>query len=136
MPQRLTLDFRDFFDKGLAFDRIEGKVQFANARARAQHFSIEGPAARIDISGSADLAARQFDQTIEVKPRTGNLLPAVGAIAASPVGAAVGAVANAVLNKPLSKVGAKTYRVTGPWDNPRVEVQSKSQMAEKTPPDA
>ncbi|PJJ96175.1 TIGR02099 family protein [Lysobacteraceae bacterium NML03-0222] len=136
LPQRLTLDFRDFFDKGLAFDRIEGKVQFANARARAQHFSIEGPAARIDISGSADLAARQFDQTIEVKPRTGNLLPAVGAIAAGPVGVAVGAVANAVLNKPLSKVGAKTYRVTGPWDNPRVEVQSKSQMAEKTPPDA
>ncbi|MDO4710087.1 MAG: YhdP family protein [Pseudomonadota bacterium] len=136
LPQRLTLDFRDFFDKGFAFDRIEGQVQFANARARAENFNIEGPAARIDISGSADLAARQFDQTIEVKPRTGNLLPAVGAIAAGPVGAAVGAVANAVLKKPLSKVGAKTYRVTGPWDNPSVEVQGKPQMAEKTPPDA
>ncbi|PJK05062.1 TIGR02099 family protein [Lysobacteraceae bacterium NML95-0200] len=136
LPQRLTLDFRDFFDKGFAFDRIEGKVQLANARARAENLSIEGPAARIEITGSADLAARQFDQTIEVQPRTGNLLPAVGAIAAGPVGAAVGAVANAVLKKPLSKVGAKTYRVTGSWDNPRVEVQSKSQMAEKTLPDA
>ena len=38
---------------------------------------------------------------------------------------AVGAVANAVLKKPLSAVGAKTYRVTGPWDNPKVEVMAK-----------
>lgn len=131
LPQRLTLDFRDFFDKGFAFDRIEGKVQFARAQARAENLYIEGPAARIEITGSTDLAARQFDQTIEVKPRTGNLLPAVGAIAAGPVGAAVGAVANVVLKKPLSEVGAKTYRVTGSWEAPKVQVQGKAQTAKK-----
>ncbi|HQQ58942.1 MAG TPA: AsmA-like C-terminal region-containing protein, partial [Thermomonas sp.] len=50
---------------------------------------------------------------------------AVGALAAGPVGAAVGAVANAVLDKPMSGIGAKTYRITGPWAAPKVEVVAK-----------
>ncbi len=137
LPQRLSLDFRDFFDKGFAFDRMEGKVRFADGRARSEGILIEGPAASIDIGGSADLAAQRFDQTIEVKPRTGNLLTVAGALAGGPVGAAVGAVANAVLKRPLSEVGAKTYRVTGPWDAPKVEVvqRGRAPLAENgTPP--
>ena len=46
----------------------------------------------------------------------------VGAVAGGPVGAAVGAAANAVLAKPLGELGAKTYRVSGPWKDPKVEV--------------
>lgn len=129
LPQRLTLDFRDFFDKGFAFDRIEGKVKFGGGLARSEGLVIEGPAAQIDIMGSANMLSQRFDQTIEVRPRTGNLLTAVGAIAGGPVGAAVGAVANAVLKKPLSEVGAKAYRVTGPWDDPKVEVMAKPRPA-------
>ncbi|MGY0504087.1 YhdP family protein [Luteimonas sp. e5] len=129
LPQRLTLDFRDFFDKGFAFDRIRGHLDFSGGQARSEDFSIEGPAARIEISGQTDLRAQRFDQTIEVKPRTGNLLTVAGALAGGPVGAAVGAVANAVLKKPLSEVGARTYRVTGPWDNPKVEVLARPQAS-------
>ena len=133
LPQRLTLDFRDFFDKGFAFDRIEGKVRFAGGLARSEGLVIEGPAAQIDIMGNANMVSQQFDQTIEVRPRTGNLLTAVGAVAGGPVGAAVGAVANAVLKKPLSEVGAKAYRVTGPWDDPKVEVMAKPRPASTRP---
>ncbi|RMH91159.1 TIGR02099 family protein [Lysobacter pythonis] len=136
LPHRLTLDFRDFFDKGFAFDRIEGRVRFGEGHARSEGIVIEGPAAQIGIAGSADLRAQRFDQTIEVKPRTGNLLTVAGALAGGPVGAAVGAVANAVLKKPLSEVGAKTYRVTGPWGEPKVEVLAKprAQHAASPPP--
>lgn len=133
LPQRLTLDFRDFFDKGFAFDRIEGKVAFGGGLARSQGLTIEGPAAQIRISGSANMVTQHFDQTIEVKPRTGNLLTVAGALAGGPVGAAVGAVANAVLKKPLSEVGAKTYRVTGPWDNPKVEVVARQHAQAANP---
>jgi len=83
---------------------------------------IEGPAANISIRGQTDLRRQQFDQTIDVNPRAGNLLTVVGAVAGGPVGAAVGAAANAVLGKPLGAIGAKTYRVTGPWAEPKVEV--------------
>ena len=122
LPRRLMLDFRDFFSKGFAFDRIGGQVRFAGGQALSDDMVIDGPAAEIRMRGRSDLRAQTHDQVIEVLPKTGNLLPAVGAIAGGPVGAAVGAVANAVLRKPLGEMGAKTYRVSGPWKEPKVEV--------------
>lgn len=122
LPRRLTLDFRDFFSKGFAFDRAGGTVQFANGIARSEDLAIDGPAAGIEIRGATNLRAQTFNQTIEVHPKAGNLLTAVGAIAGGPVGAAIGAAANAVLQKPLGEMTAKTYRVTGPWKEPKVDV--------------
>jgi uncharacterized protein (TIGR02099 family) len=122
LPRRLTLDFSDFFERGFAFDRIHGKVRVAGASASSEGITIAGPAAEIGIRGSANLRAQTFDQVIEVVPRTGNLLTAVGAIAGGPMGAAIGAAANAVLRKPLGELSAKTYRVSGPWKDPVVEV--------------
>ena len=55
-------------------------------------------------------------------PSTGSLLTVAGAIAGGPVGAAIGAAADAVLQKPMGQIGARTYHVTGPWSDPRVEV--------------
>lgn len=122
LPRRLTLDFRDFFSKGFAFNTLGGHVKFDGGSARSDDLAIDGPAARINIRGAANLRAQTFDQTIEVVPKAGNLLAAVGAIAGGPVGAAVGAVANAVLQKPLGQAASKNYRVTGPWKDPKVEV--------------
>ena len=125
LPRRLTLDFRDFFSKGFAFNRIEGRVAFADGTARSDGLSIDGPAAAITITGTADLRAETFDQTIEVRPKAGNVLTVVGAIAGGPVGAALGAAANAVLQRPLAEAAARTYRVTGPWKDPEVEVTGR-----------
>ncbi len=122
LPRRLMFDFRDFFSKGFAFNQVEGTLAFANGMATTDKVLIEGPAANISIRGQTDLRRQQFDQTIDVNPRAGNLLTVVGAVAGGPVGAAVGAAANAVLSKPLGNIGAKTYRVTGPWAEPKVEV--------------
>jgi uncharacterized protein (TIGR02099 family) len=122
LPRRLMFDFRDFYSKGLAFNRVEGQVQFGDGVARTDNIVMEGPAADITIRGQADLRTQQFDQTIDVNPRSGNLLTVVGAVAAGPIGAAVGAAANVVLGKPLGAIGAKTYKVTGPWKDPVVDV--------------
>ena len=73
-----------------------------------------------------------YDQTIDVFPRAGNLLTVAGAIAGGPVGAAIGAAANAVLNKPLGQLAAKSYRVTGPWKDPKVETISRGDAAAVT----
>lgn len=127
LPRRLTLDFRDFFSRGFAFNRIGGTLRFNAGMARSEGLVIDGPAAAINIHGAANLRMESFDQTIEVLPKAGNLLTAVGALAGGPVGAAIGAAANAVLQKPLGQLGAKTYRVTGPWKDPKVEVITREQ---------
>ena len=127
LPRRMMLDFRDFFSKGFAFNRIDGNVRFGAGVARSEDMVMDGPAAQINIRGSTDLRAQRFDQTIEVLPKSGNLLTVVGAVAGGPLGAAIGAAANAVLKKPLGEIGAKTYRVTGPWKDPKVEVVGREQ---------
>jgi len=127
LPRRMMLDFRDFFSKGFAFNHIDGNVRFGAGVARSEDMVIDGPAAQIKIRGNTDLRAQRFDQTIEVLPKSGNVLAVVGAVTAGPLGAAIGAAANAVLKKPLGELGSKTYRVTGPWKDPKVEVISREQ---------
>lgn len=133
LPRRLTLDFRDFFSKGFAFNEMKGTVRFNNGQAHSDKLRIDGPAATIDIRGAANLHAQSYDQTIEVRPKAGNLLTAIGAVAGGPVGAAIGAAANVVLSKPLGSMAAKTYRVTGPWKEPKVEVISREESRAALP---
>lgn len=130
LRRRLTLDFSDIFAKGFAFDRIQGQASLANGLMRTDDLKVRAPAADMTVRGSTDLRNQRFDQTVEVKPHPGGLLTAVGALAGGPMGAAVGAVANAVLDRPMGGIGAKTYRVTGPWSKPTVEVLPR---AEPTP---
>jgi uncharacterized protein (TIGR02099 family) len=133
LPRRLMLDFRDFFSRGFAFNRVAGDVAFTGGKARTDNTVIDGPAAEIRIGGSTDLKDQTFDQTIHVLPRSGNLLTVVGAFTGGPVGAAVGAAANAVLRKPLGEIGAKTYHVTGPWKDPEVDVTEHDEPATPAP---
>jgi uncharacterized protein YhdP len=127
LPQRLTLDFHDFFSKGFAFNTLKGDIALGDGQARSDNLRIDGPAAEIRIRGVADMRNETYDQTVDVFPKAGNLLTAVGAIAGGPVGAAIGAAANMVLKKPLGQLAAKTYHVSGPWKQPRVDVVARSQ---------
>lgn len=136
LPRRLMLDFRDFFSRGFVFNRVDGALRFDDGLARSERMVIDGAAAEIHIRGSADLRAQTYDQVIEVQPRTGGLLTAVGALTAGPVGAAVGAVANAVFEKPLGRMGARTYHVTGPWKDPKVVVEGREPAAVPAAADA
>lgn len=125
IPRRLTLDFSDFFSKGFGFNTMAGEFVFEDGVARTDLLQINGPAAEIRVSGSTDLRRQVYDQRIEVLPKAGGVLPAIGAIAGGPVGAAVGAVAQAVLQKPLKRAARTVYHVTGPWREPVVEVVEK-----------
>lgn len=138
LPRRLSFDFSDFFEKGFAFDSIEGDVRFDAGRAHSDDLAIDGPAATIRMRGSADLRAQTYDQTIDVYPKAGNLLAVAGALAGGPVGAAIGAAANAVLQKPIGQLTARTYRITGPWKDPKVDTVARGNgaaaSARKDPP--
>lgn len=133
IPRRLTLDFSDFFAKGFGFNSMAGEFVFRDGRASTDLLAINGPAAEIRVSGSTDLRAQTYDQRIEVLPKAGGVLPAIGAIAGGPVGAAVGAVAQAVLQQPLKQAARTVYRVTGPWREPVVEVVEKGPPAAPPP---
>jgi uncharacterized protein (TIGR02099 family) len=135
IPRRMTLDFSDFFSKGFSFNTVHGDFSFSEGLARTDNLHIDGPAAEIRVSGVADLRNQQYDQRVEVLPKAGGMLPALGMLAGGPLGAAVGAVAQAVLQKPLKQTTRTVYRVTGPWSKPKVDVIEKgpARTGEETP---
>ncbi|HET9049239.1 MAG TPA: YhdP family protein [Chiayiivirga sp.] len=133
IPRRLALDFSDFFKSGFAFNQMGGRFEIRKGDAFTTDFSIDAPSARILLSGRTGLKARDYDQTMDVRPKAGSVLPAIGALAAGPAGAAVGAVAQAVLRQPLSEMARTVYKVTGSWLAPQIEVVERNSKPESPP---
>jgi uncharacterized protein YhdP len=121
----LSLDFSDFFQKGFAFNSARGDFIFNDGKARTDNLLINGPAAEIRVSGTTGFREMVYDQRVEVLPKAGGILPALGLLAGGPAGAAVGAMAQAVLQKPLKQTTRVVYAVSGPWKDPQVKVIEK-----------
>ncbi|MEZ5464668.1 MAG: YhdP family protein [Lysobacteraceae bacterium] len=125
IPRRLSLDFSDFFKQGFSFNAIKGDFSLDDGNAFTDDLHMDSPAADIHISGRTGLVARDYDQRMEVLPRTSSVLPVVGALAGGPAGAALGAVAQAVLRNPMKQMGRTLYQVSGSWDEPQIDVLEK-----------
>ena len=121
IPRRLSLDFSDFFRQGFSFNSINGEFELRDGNAYTDDLHIDSPAADIHISGRTGLAQRDYDQQMEVLPRTSSVLPVVGALAAGPAGAAIGAVAQAILQRPMKQIGRTLYQINGSWEEPLID---------------
>ncbi len=126
LPRRITLDFTDVFSDGFAFDEINGDVQIRNGVLMSDNLRLEGPAAKVSISGSADLARETQRLTVRVQPALSSSVSAGAMLLlfANPlVGAAVGAgslLAQKVLSDPIEQMFSYGYDVTGSWSDPVV----------------
>lgn len=122
LPRRLTLDFRDIFSEGFAFDRISGSIQASAGVLRTDDLHIRGPSARIQMSGSVDLVQETQDLRVTVQPTLAESV-AIGTAAGliNPVAGVVAYVAQKALSDPIEKFFAFSYAVTGAWADPRVE---------------
>ena len=122
LPRRLSLDFSDVFQKGFAFDRIEGNLQFVDQAMYTNDLRIEGPAARITLTGRTGIAERSYDQIAVVRPQVGGTLPVAGALMGGPgVGAAVFVLQKLLSGNAESVSAGIEYSITGSWDQPVIE---------------
>lgn len=122
LPRRLLLDFRDFFQTGMSFDRIDGRFAMADGNAWTDDLVIRGPAADILVIGRTGLASRDYDQQVMVAPRISGALPLVGGLAAGPLGAAAGLLAQGVAGaeQDIEKSSSVHYSIAGSWEKPVV----------------
>jgi uncharacterized protein (TIGR02099 family) len=121
LPRRLTLDFRDVTDKGLAFDKVHGDFTVRNGNAFTQNLLLKGAAVDIGVVGRTGLATEDYDQTIVVSGNPGGPLTVAGAFAAGPVVGAGVLVLSQLFKGQLQGLTRAYYHVTGPWANPVVE---------------
>jgi uncharacterized protein YhdP len=127
LPRRITLDFRDVFSEGFAFDDIAGEVRIEKGQMHTDNLTLAGPAAAVGIKGSVDLGQETQQLVVRVTPSLSSGVSAGAAVLflANPlVGAAVGAgalLAQKLFNNPIDQMFSYEYRVTGPWADPLVE---------------
>ncbi|MBR0568539.1 TIGR02099 family protein [Azoarcus sp. L1K30] len=122
LPRRISLDFRDVFSQGFAFDRISGSIDVAAGVMHSDNLEIRGPAAQVLMRGTADIDKETQDLRVTVQPTLSESI-AVGAAASliNPVAGVVTYLAQKVLSDPVEKLFAFDYSITGNWSDPVVK---------------
>ncbi|MES3015608.1 MAG: YhdP family protein, partial [Pseudomonadota bacterium] len=121
LPRRLSLDFRDLFQEGFAFDNITGDVKIGQGVAVTNNLRMRGVQALVLMEGNADIARETQDLRVVVVPE---INAGTAALAYAVINPAIGLgafLAQAILKKPLTEAGTREFRVSGPWADPKVE---------------
>jgi uncharacterized protein YhdP len=83
---------------------------------------MDGPAAKIKVTGKTDIINRNYDQNIRVIPKIRHTLPLVGVVAAgTTVGWGLLLLQN-LFKKVIDDAVEVEYQVSGSWDDPRIEL--------------
>ena len=126
LPRRLSLDFKDLFSKGFTFDTIAGNFSIDQGNAYTNSLMMDGPSARILISGRTGLKEQDYDQRVTVTPALSNSIPVASALF-GPAGIGVGAVIYLgqkmfkSIPEQMDKILSREYSITGDWSSPVIE---------------
>lgn len=123
LTRRLRLDFSDIYEKGLAYDQIEGK---AKIRDGVIHFesplAVQAPSSAFKITGTTNLVDDSLDmEMVVVLPLTKNLPLASLLVGVPQIGGAVFLI-DKLLGEPLSSLTSATYRVSGTLQKPEINL--------------
>lgn len=120
LPRRLTLDFRDVFSEGFAFDFIRGDVTIAQGIAHTNNLQMKGVAAAVLMEGKADIAHETQAIKVVVVP---DINAGGASLLASYINPVVGLstfLAQWILRRPLMEAATQEFWVDGTWVDPRV----------------
>lgn len=136
ITRRFTLDFKDVFSQGFAYDSIEADVSLTEGVASTRNLKMIGPGATVVMDGTLDLDSETQNLNVVVLPdlnATGGSL-VYSLLAANPAVGIASLIADFLLKDPISKVFSVQYKVTGPWAAPVIEKVKKSGDAQSSPP--
>jgi uncharacterized protein (TIGR02099 family) len=121
LPRRLLLDFRDVFQEGFAFDKIDGDIKLAGGVAGISSLRMHGVNATVLMDGKADIERETQDLRVFVVPE---INAGTASLAYAAINPAIGLgtfVAQWLLRRPLIAANTREFHVTGSWDEPKVD---------------
>ncbi len=111
LPQRLILDFTDFFEQGVSYGFIEGSFNLENGQAYTNNLTMETDTAKVEVAGRTGLVSEDYDQIMTVTPKLTSSLPL------APLW-----IAEKAFNRELfGRAFSAQYTITGSWTDPKVE---------------
>jgi uncharacterized protein (TIGR02099 family) len=121
LPRRMSLDFKDVFSEGFAFDEIVGTVHFNRGSATTDSLRIRGPAAHIVMRGDVDLGQETQNMRVRITPHVMETVSVAGALVGGPIAGVAAYLAQQVLRDPFGKLVTYEFGVTGSWSDPTVK---------------
>ncbi len=121
LPRRLILDFRDVFQQGFAFDRIDGDVKIAQGVANTRNLRMRGVQALVLMEGQADLSQETQNLRVFVIPE---INAGTASLAYAAINPAIGLgtfIAQVLLRKTVVEATTREFTITGSWADPQVE---------------
>lgn len=125
LPRRLSLDFRDVFSEGFAFDFVRGDAKIAQGVATTNNLQMKGVNAAVLMEGSADIVREQQDLKVVVVP---DLNAGTASLIATAINPAIGLgtfLAQFLLREPLQSATTQQFLISGGWADPKVEKVEK-----------
>lgn len=126
LPRRLTLDFRDIFSEGFAFDFVRGDIHLESGVASTNNMQMKGVNAGVVLEGSANILQETQNIHVLVVPELDAMTASLVATAINPVIGAGTFLAQFFFSKPLAQAAAQEFHIQGSWSDPIVERQSSS----------
>ncbi len=126
LPRRLTLDFRDVFSDGFAFDFVRGDVRIAQGKASTNNLQMKGISAAVLLDGSVDIAHETQNLRVVVVPE---INAGTASLVATVINPAIGVgtfLAQWLLRRPLMEAATQQFQIDGTWSDPRIERVARS----------
>jgi uncharacterized protein (TIGR02099 family) len=120
LPRRLTLDFRDVFSEGFAFDFMRGDVTIQDGIAATNNLQMKGVNAAVLMDGRANIARETQDIKVVVVPE---INAGTASLVAAAINPAIGLgtfLAQMVLRQPLIRANTQEFHIDGTWADPRI----------------
>jgi uncharacterized protein (TIGR02099 family) len=138
VSRRLSLDFRDIFSDGYAYDTLDAKLTIRTGTLYTDgDLKIVGPAGAVLMNGKVDMPSESQELTLTIQPELGGVAAVGVAVAVNPLVGAAALFAQNFLKNPLNRVFSLQYFVTGTWDDPKVERRTRfSENGEHRPENA
>ena len=123
--RRLSLDFSDVTDKGTAFDKVRGAATLFAGRLESDGpLRIEAPSTTVTLNGQVDLLRGTLDQHMAITVPVSQNLPLAAVLAGAPAVGGALFVADKIFGRFIDKVTQIHYRVSGPWGDPNITLES------------
>jgi uncharacterized protein (TIGR02099 family) len=120
LPRRLTLDFRDVFSEGFAFDFVRGDVNIKQGIAQTNNLQMSGVNAAVLMEGRADISLETQDLKVVVVPE---INAGTASLIATAINPAIGLgtfLAQLFLRRPLMEAATQEFHIDGTWTDPKI----------------
>ena len=120
LPRRLTLDFKDLFGEGFAFDLFKGDIEVREGTASTKNLIMKGVAGTVMLEGSANIGLETQDLRVVVVPEINAGTASLIYSTVNPIVGLTSFLAQYVIRQPLIQANTQTFHISGSWSDPQV----------------